>query len=217
MTQLEPMDAFFNTRVETYEDHMLHVVDGAGLYYRETAALFPAQGALRLLDLGCGTGLELDELWKRNPDIQVVGIDLAEKMLQKLHEKHASRNLTTVQADYFQYDFGTAQFDAAVSVESLHHFTHEEKLGLYRRLFAALKPGGFYVETDYYAPDQAQEDFYFSERDRLMQEQQIKGFFHFDTPCTIDNQYRLLREAGFSSVSLHWQQKGTGILFCQRS
>lgn len=106
--------------------------------------------------------------------------------------------------------------DAAVSVESLHHFTHEEKRGLYRRLFAALKPGGFYVETDYYAPDQAYEDFYFAERDRLIQEQHLEGFFHYDTPCTVENQRRLLEEAGFSPVTLHWQQKGTGILLCRR-
>lgn len=35
---------------------------------------------------------------------------------------------------------GDAAFDAAVSVESLHHFTKKEKISLYRRLYIALRP-----------------------------------------------------------------------------
>ena len=36
-------------------------------------------------------------------------------------------------------------FDAAVSVESLHHFTKEEKIPLYDKLRKALKPGGYFI------------------------------------------------------------------------
>lgn len=36
--QLEEMSQFFNTRVDTYEEHMRTCVDGANEYYEKTAA-----------------------------------------------------------------------------------------------------------------------------------------------------------------------------------
>ena len=37
-----------------------------------------------VLDLGCGTGLELDEIFRYFPDLAVTGIDLTREMLQQL-------------------------------------------------------------------------------------------------------------------------------------
>lgn len=58
---------------------------------------------------------------------------------------------------------GVCVFDGAVSVETLHHFTHEEKVGLYKKIFKSLKENSFYIETDYIAPNQEYEDYHFSE------------------------------------------------------
>lgn len=41
---------------------------------------------------------------------------------------------------YFDVPFVEKTFDAAVSAESLHHFTKEEKIPLYTKLKKALKP-----------------------------------------------------------------------------
>lgn len=216
--KLERMDAFFNVRVEGYDDHMLQNVDGARLFYTETARLFPQKGRLSVLDLGVGTGLELQALWERNPLIHVTGVDLSAGMLEKLREKYPERKeqLTLIQGDYFAVDFGTECFDAALSVESLHHFSHEAKRSLYRRLRASLKPGGFYVETDYIARSQTEEDTLFAEAARLRGEQGISGgYYHYDTPCTVETQKKLLLAAGFSRVELLWQSGCTAILRAQ--
>lgn len=69
---LETMSGFFDRRVDSYEDHMRPW----RAYYRWLGELIPAQ-AETLLDLGCGTGLELDEIFRLHPDIRVTGIDLA--------------------------------------------------------------------------------------------------------------------------------------------
>lgn len=47
--------------------------------------------------------------------------------------------------------FGCRIFDGAVSVESLHHFTKEEKIPLYAKIRDALEAGGYFVLTDYFA------------------------------------------------------------------
>lgn len=80
-----------------------------------------------ILDLGCGTGLELDEIFKRYPDAKVFGIDLCQDMLDRLQQKHGHRNLETVCADYCQYNFGSEKWDSVISFESLHHFLPDKK------------------------------------------------------------------------------------------
>ena len=52
------------------------------------AALLP-EGCGPLLDLGCGTGLELDRVFARWPELAVTGVDLCAAMLEKLREKQA--------------------------------------------------------------------------------------------------------------------------------
>lgn len=204
--QLEEMSQFFNTRVDTYEEHMRTCVDGANEYYEKTAAHFPERGAIHILDLGCGTGLELDALWKRNPEIEVTGVDLAGDMLAVLRKKHPDKKLHLIQASYFDVDFGQGQFDAAVSVQTMHHFTHEEKISLYRRLCTCLKPGGWYVETDYMAPDSRYEEQCFADYERVKQEQGLgEGFYHFDRPCTVKHQLSMLRTAGFMDAQECWR------------
>lgn len=197
---LEEMSAFFNSRIDEYEEHMLRECNEG---YVALAKLIPRTKGLKILDLGCGTGLELDEIFKVNSTVQVTGIDLADKMLEKLSQKHTARKrqLNLILADFFKYDFGENVFDVAVSFESLHHFSHEEKIGLYKRVYDALKPPGFYIETDYMAPTQQYEDYRFAENQRIRAELGIKeGFYHYDTPCTVENQIALLKKAGFRSV-----------------
>ena len=79
---MEPMVDFFTERVKLYDRHMLEEVEGCKEGYRRMAQLLP-QDCQSLLDLGCGTGLELDEIFKRCPQLRVTGIDLTQAMLEE--------------------------------------------------------------------------------------------------------------------------------------
>lgn len=198
---IEEMRAFFTERVDGYDEHMMqNVLDAEG--YARGAALLPEE-TRTLLDLGCGTGLQLEAVFARFPGIAVTGVDLTQAMLDALKAKHPEWALRLICGDYFQVDFGDNRFDAAISYESLHHFTHDEKRGLYRRVLRALRPGGVYVEADYVAATQAEEEALFARREELLSAQGAgEGLWHFDTPCTVESQLRLLREAGFRNVAL---------------
>ena len=152
--RLRKWPRFFDARADGYEAHMRKNVAGSDRFYRETITALPIKPGMRLLDLGCGTGLELDELFRLCPDAVVTGIDLSNGMLDALTEKHAGRALTLIQGDYFAVPF-PGPFDAAVSVETMHHFEADKKLELYQKIAAALTPGGVYVETDFVAGDDA--------------------------------------------------------------
>lgn len=217
---LEEMSSFFNNRVNDYEEHMLKNVDGADKYYIKTAKLIPKISELKLLDLGCGTGLELDEIFKNNPTVKVTGVDMAKDMLDKLRQKHSDKldQINLINDNYFNYDMGESIYDVALSVETLHHFTHKEKIDLYIKILNSLKETGFYIETDYVASNQEEEDYYFSENKRIRSKLGItNGFYHYDTPCTVENQIQMLYNAGFKSVEKVWQHENTVILLAKKT
>lgn len=200
---LEKMDLFFEARISDYDEHMLRDIEGAREFYPFTASLLPRQEGARVLDLGCGTGLELEYYFRLAPRALVTGIDLSEGMLAALKEKFPDRNLELIQGSYFDLPLGKNRYDAAVSVESLHHFTKEEKLGLYKKLYAALKDGGYFILTDYFADLPEQESFFRRELLRLKAEQGLsnRDFYHYDTPLTFEHEMEALREAGFREVT----------------
>ena len=170
---LEKMGAFFDARLEGYEAHQLTTIDEAAQFYPFTARCLPQTPGARILDLGCGTGLELGYYFELVPTAKVTGVDLAPGMLDELRRKFPEKALTLVLGSYFDVPFGESAFDAAVSVESLHHFTQEEKIPLYAKLRKALKAGGYFILTDYFAADQAEESFRRAELLRLKREQNI--------------------------------------------
>lgn len=215
---LEKMSDFFTARIEGYDQHMLNEVEGCKEGYRKMAELLPPATA-RLLDLGCGTGLELDEIFKTHPHLKVTGIDLTKAMLDVLKAKHPDKDLTLIHGSYFDYDFGRERFEAVISFQSLHHFTHEQKIALYSKVYAALKPGGRYIECDYMVIDQEEEDFYFREYKRIKEEQNLPAgeFYHYDTPCTIDNQLKMLRMAGFMQTEMLWRKGNTTLIVADKA
>lgn len=202
--QLEEMSAFFEKRLDGYEAHMMRNIAFADVFYPFTASCLPDTPQAAILDLGCGTGLELDFYFQKNPSAQVMGIDLSEGMLSALREKFPQKALNLICGSYFDEPFGENAFHAAVSVESLHHFTMEEKIPLYAKLYQALKKDGFFILTDYFALSEEEETRCREELAELKQAQGIRdqGFYHFDTPLTVAHEREALEKAGFANVRI---------------
>jgi tRNA (cmo5U34)-methyltransferase len=214
---LEKMSDFFAVRADGYDEHMLNEVEGCKEGYIKMAELIPEKTE-RILDLGCGTGLELEGIFREFPDVTVTGIDMTQAMLDKLKQKYPNRNIRLICGDYFSVDLGEDAYDAAISFQTMHHFSHAEKIGLYRRICKALKADGAYIECDYMVDDQAVEDEFFAENARLRREMGIPDgeFYHFDTPCTIGNQIAMLKKAGFSTAEMVWRMGNTTIITAKR-
>lgn len=206
---LEKMSDFFENRLDGYDEHMLTCIEGAEEFYPYTAECLPKDKDCHILDLGCGTGLELEELFKRNPFAKVTGIDLSRGMLEALQAKFADKDITLIQGSYFDIPLGESCYDAAVSVESLHHFTKEEKVPLYTKLCKALKEDGYFILTDYLVASDEEEQLYRQTLMDLKREQGIadEEFYHYDTPLTVAHEIEAIKEAGFSSVEVlnNWE------------
>ncbi len=214
---MEKMNEFFTARVDGYDEHMLNEVDGCREAYGEMSRIVP-ENTKNLLDLGCGTGLELEAIFKRFPDISVTGIDLTKAMLDKLEEKYRGKNITLIQGDYFRTDLGQNRFDTAISFQTMHHFSHEMKIGLYRKICDSLKSGGVYIECDYMVETQAEEEYWYAENVRIRREQNIpeNEFYHYDTPCTIENQIKMFKAAGFLNAEKVYRMENTTIIIAKK-
>ena len=215
---LERMEDFFAARVVGYDEHMRTTIEGASDFYAYTASLLPMENKARVLDLGCGTGLELEEYFRLNPEADVTGIDLSDVMLDALRKKLPDREIHLIVGSYFDVPFGEKVYDAAVSVESLHHFPAEQKEALYRKLHAALKDNGCFVLTDYFAESEQLEKEYFRGLKKLKEEQGLPedGFFHYDTPLTAEHEVQVLKQSGFSEVRILKEWGTTCTLLARR-
>ena len=204
MIKLEKMDDFFAARIDGYDAHMKNDIEGASGFYAYTASLLPLAAGSRVLDLGCGTGLELEEYFALNPCAIVTGIDLSEVMLNALKAKFPVKDLKLIQASYFDVPLGVGVYDAAVSVESLHHFSADMKASLYGKLHTALKERGAFVLTDYFAESEEMETEYFHNLAALKKEQGLsdEAFYHYDTPLLVGHEMDILGQAGFRDVRI---------------
>ena len=210
----EEMADFFSRRVDIYEDRHL---GRWGEEYAHIADCFDEK-LERLLDIGCGTGLELASLYRRFPALQVTGIDLSETMLGQLRASYLDRDLRLIQADYTAWDLGEREYDGVLSFETLHHLEPEEKGALYRRVWEALTPEGVYVECDYIAATAEEEAALRAEHCRLRMEAGVGGdtLYHFDIPCTLEHQKALLEAAGFVQVTAEALEGDTVLLTARK-
>ena len=89
---------------------------------------------------------------------------------------------------------------------------------MYGNLVKALKPGGRYVEGDYMVETQEREDELFAQKAAYHAVQNIKDgeIYHFDTPCTVENQITIFLQAGFTIAKKVWRNGNTTIIIGQK-
>lgn len=113
----------------------------------------PPMGA-RVLDVGCGTGASaLPAAERVGPEGLVVGLDVAENMLQLARSKAKALELNNVSFlcnDMSNSGYGDEQFDAVISVFSI--FFVEDMDAMLRELWRMLRSGGELVVTTW-GPD----------------------------------------------------------------
>lgn len=209
MNTLEKMDAFFNARAGSYDNHMLRDLC-LEEFYCETAIQFAGlKETDRLLDLGCGTGLELERLFAKCPSLNVTGIDVSDAMLSVLKAKYPGKNLHLICGSYFDLTLEGGAYDYALSTYSLHHFSKDQKRNLYKKIHKALKPSGIFVLGDYTVKTQEEEELHLSESLRLCGDNLPAGSYHYDTPFTRETETILLNGAGFHDIRIAREWEST--------
>ena len=203
----EPMGLFFDTRAAGYNQVMFTSSNGEE-DYRKLGACFPkTDDDIQILDVGCGTGIELNYIWKQMPNAHVTCVDMSRGMLDLLLKNHSCNhnNITIIESSYINWTYPEDAFDIVVSNMTMHHLWPEEKVEVYRKIISTLKPDGVYIEGDFIVKDDLMAKQY-KQRYEIITENlsdEVKiSEYHIDIPCTLENQQKLMKAAGFNDIEV---------------
>jgi tRNA (cmo5U34)-methyltransferase len=197
------MGAFFNKRADGY--NTVHLSSYGEEHFKKFGGFFPKTDVqLKILDVGCGTGLELNYIWMQVPNAHITCLDLSSGMLDLLLKNHPDSHdrITAVEASYLDWEYPDNAFDIVTSRAMMHHLWAEEKTEVYRKILKTLKPNGVYIENDFMVDAIAAEQY----RRRYeiitanLPNRATAGEYHIDVPLTLEVQEKLLWDAGFSSI-----------------
>lgn len=126
--------------------------DGAGrALARWIATRFPSFAPRRILDLGCGAGLNTCAVARAFPDAEVIGVDAGAGMLRYAAARAASlgiSNVRWVQADIERLPARLGPADLAYTAIVLHETSHEALKNVFRRCHEILAPGGLTLHVE---------------------------------------------------------------------
>ena len=153
--------------------------------------------ARRLLELGTGTGITARRVLARHPDARLIGIDSSADMLA-----HAELPGADLRRQDLRDPLPEGPFDLVFSSLAVHHLDGAGKADLFKRVAAALAPGGRFALADVVVPE-----------DPADVVTPIDG--SYDLPDTVADQLAWLRDAGFDA-RVSWQSRDLAVIVADR-
>lgn len=177
----------------------------------------------RILDLGCGDGLFVQELLKNYSPSHISLVDGSNEMIlaakKRLGEGENFSFITASFQDLLKEEILNGNFDFVYSSLAIHHLPIDEKKELYSYIFRQLSPRGCFVHYDVVLPATEKiEKYYLSIWQQWIKEhpnkEQAEKLLDIpeqykansdNIPDTLSSQLRILKEIGFKDVSCHFK------------
>jgi tRNA (cmo5U34)-methyltransferase len=146
---MEHVRQAFNRFATGYDRNREYIIPDMRQYYGVAVwAMASESPRPEILDIGAGTGLLSAFVLEKFPDARLTLMDISENMLAQARLRFSSRPETWyLTCDYSRSDLG-GPYDIICSALSIHHLETEDKRELFLRIYAALRPGGMFVNAD---------------------------------------------------------------------
>lgn len=109
------------------------------------AANFPKKSNVKILELGCGTGVLWKSLYRNFKKSDILLTDLSESMINKSKETLSNYDFNYAIVDYHQIPYNNDDFDIVISNHNLYHAESLEKV--LKEIKHILKPKGIFSCT----------------------------------------------------------------------
>ncbi len=192
--------AQFRWDPETYLELMREEVPDYE-HLQEQAAAATGIGAMRVLELGIGTGETARRVLARHPSASLIGLDASREMLE--HARHAlPDDRVELRVARLEDPLPDGPFDVVISTLAIHHLDGPGKARLFRRAASVLAPGGRLVIADVIVPEDPS--------DAVTPIDNV-----YDTPSSIAEQLDWLAEMGLEP-SLAWALHDLAVIIATR-
>jgi tRNA (cmo5U34)-methyltransferase len=187
----------FHFTPERYLELMHHEVPRYDELQEETARATEGATAVRILELGVGTGETSKRVLARHPGASLVGIDASAEMLAGAALPNADLRVAKLEDA-----LPDGPFDLVVSCLAIHHLESDGKRDLFGRIDAVLSEEGRFVLADVIVPEDPADAV----------TPLTPGF---DMPDRLDDQLRWLGDAGFDAETT-WVRGDLAVVRAER-
>ena len=210
------MGDFFDSVHKDYDEvHTSHINNGSEFYIAISKPITSTIEKIRVLNIGCGTGLEFESILKKIPFAQIDCIDLSLEMLNLLKERlnKSTCQLNTFCCSYLDFKYEDDIYDYIIASATLHHLLDDEKMKLFTKIFNSLKIEGTLIVGDRYSTIEESKIKLEEYEKYLRIGLDVKsGQYHVDIPTTVENEQKLLEDTGFKGIKIIWYSKNYTII-----
>ena len=216
--RLDTIKEDFSKRVVFYDDYIVKIVP----YHKEmlealiSSIPFEAKEPIKIIELGCGTGIATCSIKKRYPKAHLTCIDMSSKMLDIAKKKLKSfPNIEFEQTDFTKYQF-KEKYDVVLSFLSLMYLSGDKaRKSIFRKAYSALKPGGVFIAGEAnISKNKYSQEIYMKKwieymkksysDDFIKKEVLIKAKEHGELSVLLD-ETQWLKDTGFRYVEIFWK------------
>lgn len=215
----EKLSTYFDTQVERFSNLVTgqqSIIDAPVMLQRlAIAARTLAPDAKNILDIGCGGGNQTLNILSVLPELDCILLDISPEMLKRAKERISSvtsHSVKTVMGDLRDAPLEEGSYDIITACAVLHHLRDEQDwIVNFKRLYKLLCKDGVLLVSDFIRYDNeklqtvgmARWERYL--RDTLGDceaERILASVAATDTPRSLEFQIGLLKDSGFTDVSI---------------